>query len=202
MQLYMHWSGMNRAYYLAVNKDDDTLYGERVRCDQARAKALIAKARAIVTAAEPLERLSEKPEYYACKFCPARGPCHEGRLPPATCRSCAHTTPELDGDARWSCAFHKRDLSIAEQRAGCEHHVYIPALVPWPQYDANAGRNCVEYRHGDHVIRNGTPAPDVFASSELYAAQAGGFAILSDPVALRLRSEFSGRIVAGEAPRP
>ena len=50
MQLYMHWSGMERAYYLAVNKDTDDLYGERVHYDKEAATRLVAKAQAVVTA--------------------------------------------------------------------------------------------------------------------------------------------------------
>lgn len=45
MQLYMHWSGMARAFYMAVNKNTDEIYTERVKHDQETAERLIVKAR-------------------------------------------------------------------------------------------------------------------------------------------------------------
>lgn len=201
MQLYMHWSGMERALYLAVCKDDDCIYTERVHYDKAAAEALMVKAETIVGAAEPLERMSEKPEYYACKWCPSRGPCHERRLPPPSCRTCAHATPELDGDARWSCAFHGRDLTLDEQRAGCLHHIYIPALVPAEQVDASAAENWIGYRLPDgRLFCNGTPTDrGVYASGELHQAQGNDFALLFDEHVQQLRKEMGARIDAVES---
>lgn len=200
MQLYMHWSGMERAFYLAVNKDTDELHGERVHYDKAAAEALIAKARAIVTAPEPLERISEKPEFFTCKFCSARAVCHEKRLPRPSCRTCVHATPELDGDARWSCAFHKNDLPIERQRIGCGDHVYIPQLVPLEFKGGNEAGNFAEYMRGDgKVLRNGTGDRDVYTSAELHAAQDAGFFVLDDATFQWLRMNMGGRL---EATRP
>lgn len=194
MQLYMAWSGMERAYYLAVNKDTDELYGERVHYDKEAAERLIAKAHAIVTAPEPLERLNERPEFYICKFCDARRVCHERRLPPPTCRTCVHSTPEMDGDARWSCAFYGRDLTVAEQRMGCPNHVYIPALVPMEFKGGDEAGNYAEYEHQGRTVRNGSGDANVFTSAEFYAAQDGGFEALTNDFAEYLRTNFGARI--------
>lgn len=244
MQFYMHWSGMERAYYLAVNKDNDELYGERVHYDKGAAERLVEKARAIVTAPEPLERIAEKPEYFACKFCPARRPCHEKRIPAPSCRTCCHATPELEplpegqslkwvdhdngrhlglfewgntwvkwvpqdaywlgiaaaleagtGTGRWSCAFHGRDLTLDEQRAGCEHHVYIPALVPMEYLGGDAAGNYAEYKRESDgkVLRNGTGDKGVFTSAELYAAQED-LTVLDDATLAYLRINMGGRL--------
>ena len=207
MQLYMHWSGMKRAYYLAVNKNDDHLHGERVRYCEVDATKLVSHARAIVTADEPLERISEKPEFYLCKWCDHSAVCHEKQLPPANCRTCLHASPELDGDARWSCAKHRVDLTVNEQRAGCASHAYIPALVPWKQTDANSAENWVEYQYdADRRLRNGT-RPTItgevptFASSEIHIAQEGeSINVLFDPIITGLRKVFGGTVVASDGP--
>ncbi len=81
MQIYMHWSQLTRALYLAVNKDNDELYGERVRYDETFAKALETKAERIVYGAAPPEGISTEPAFYKCKFCPASVVCHTNRLP-------------------------------------------------------------------------------------------------------------------------
>ena len=46
----MHHRGLTRALYVAVNKNDDELYAERVKYDAARALSLVAKAERIVAA--------------------------------------------------------------------------------------------------------------------------------------------------------
>jgi hypothetical protein len=199
MQLYMHWTGMERAYYLAVNKDTDELHGERIHYDKAAAERLVEKARAIITAPEPLERISEKPEFFTCKWCNARAVCHEQRIPRPSCRTCVHATPELDGDARWSCAFHKRDLTIEQQRAGCPEHVYIPQLVPLEFRGGNEAGNFAEYaRPGGAALRNGSGDKDVYTSAELYAAQ-DDLTRLDDATLNWLRINMGGRL---ESVRP
>lgn len=198
MQLYMHWSGMRRALYVAENKNTSELYTERVRYDRARAEALVERGRRVVTAGEPLPRLSERPEWFECKWCDHRGPCHEGRLSEVTCRTCCHATPELDGAGRWSCALHTMDLPEHAQRAACVDHVYIPALVPWPLVDGDPVANVVRYRLPDgRTLANGTKATDVFESRELLGAQRGGSVdVLFDPLVGRLRDEFGAHVEA------
>ena len=61
MQVYMHLTDMTRAVYLMVNKNDDSIYTERVHYDKAKALALIEKAQTVIDAPEPLERISEDP---------------------------------------------------------------------------------------------------------------------------------------------
>ena len=166
-QVYMHWSGMTRALYLAVNKDTDELYSERLHYDKAQAEALIEKARRIILADNPPARLSERPDWYVCKWCQFSSICHEGALPKVNCRTCAHATSELDGEARWSCYALKCDLPVAVQRLGseCPKHVFIPALVPWPQADASEAEGWIEYAKPDGTtVRNG---PGGVASADL-----------------------------------
>lgn len=195
----MELAGFERGAILTVNKDTDELHLERIKPDGTGAR-MIAKARAIITAPEPLERLSDKPEFYTCKWCNARAVCHEQRLPRPSCRTCVHATPELDGDARWSCAFHTKDLTIAEQRAGCPDHVFLPALVPLEFKHGDETGNFAEYMRGDgKALRNGTGDRDVYTSAELYAAQDAGFFVLDDATFNWLRINMGGRL---EAARP
>ena len=151
MQLYMYWTGMDRAFYIAVNKNDDTLYGERVRYDQAFALRLIEKARRIISSDTPPTRISEKPEWYVCRFCDFHSVCHDNTLPEVNCRTCVHSTPEMDGDARWSCARWDKNLNAEIQKKGCSEHLYIPDLINFAeQIDAGyQGEYWIEYRMSD-----------------------------------------------------
>lgn len=145
MQVYMHLTGMQRAYYLAVCKDTDEIYGERVRYDMSTATWLVERARRIIEAASPPPRISEDPDYYLCGWCDHREVCHGGQLPEVTCRTCVHATPELDGDRRWSCARWKKNLSLTEQKAGCSEHLFVPATTPWEVVDADPQENSITY---------------------------------------------------------
>lgn len=165
MQTYMHLTGMRRAYYLSVCKDTDEIYGERVRYDAEFAKRLLARARAIITAPEPPARLSLDPGSFLCRWCDHHTTCHERRIPEVSCRTCVHATPETDGDRRWSCAFWQKDLTLKEQMKGCDQHLFIPALMPWPLADANPEDNSISYDSG--VVNGGPDGLDSWTLREV-----------------------------------
>lgn len=144
MQIYMHLTGITRAMYLAVNKDTDDLHVERVEVDPVYAEALLTKAGRIIFAAVPLPRISDDPSWYQCRMCDHAALCHgdaDGSVAAqVNCRTCLHSTP-VDGG--WQCERHQKPLSDADQRTGCDQHLYLPPLVPAVQVDA--GPDWVEY---------------------------------------------------------
>ena len=119
MQLYMGWASLDRAMYLVVNKDTDEIYSERIVFDQREFDRLLARAERIVTATEPAITIGENAEFFSCRFCRFKDQCYNTEAPQVNCRTCAHATPETDGDGRWSCAEHKKDLTVQDQRSGC-----------------------------------------------------------------------------------
>ncbi|MCW2275099.1 hypothetical protein M2321_002682 [Rhodoblastus acidophilus] len=151
MQTYMHEEGLTRALYLAHCKDTDELYAERIEYDGLCALTLLAKAERIITSDRAPERAHEhvtSRAAYACDWCPALRVCHHGGWARRNCRTCLHATPEMDGDGRWSCAYHKCDLTAKDQRAGCAQHIFLPDLVPGEQIDADMDANTVTYLVG------------------------------------------------------
>ena len=166
MQVYMHLTGMERALYLAVNKDTEALYAERVRYDRKNAESILERAERIIRSAVPPQKLNDDPEYYLCRWCPHRALCH-GAAPPSpavpctvSCRNCVHATPEMDTDhGRWSCAKHGKSLADAEQDAACVDHLLIPDLVTFAQVvDAGLSPDgdWTEYQTADgRTFRNG-----------------------------------------------
>jgi len=138
MMIYMHYTGMPRALYLAVNKDTDELYSERVRYDTKQAALLVQRAERIIRAQEPPTRISDRPDFWQCKMCNARDICH-GSVAPApalivpalSCKQCCHATPTMGGvDGRWVCEKHKKALSTSAQENLCEDHLVLPGLLP------------------------------------------------------------------------
>jgi hypothetical protein len=142
VQAYMHCQGLTRALYLAVCKNDDALYAERIPYDPVFAIGLINKAERIVT--------SDRRPACSCPvyFLKAGYGCapNDGLMPQRNCRSCLHSTAHLDGDARWSCARWSRDLTLDEQRVGCPQHLFNPTAVPGEQTDVDFENERITYR--------------------------------------------------------
>src|SRR6185437_4787509 len=106
--------------------------------DFAEASRILGKAWSIIEAKEPPERIADNVEKFPCKFCCHRDRCFGSADPAAplvrcnvTCRSCIHSTPVVDESdlGAWRCEKHQKTLSEAEQEAGCEDHLLIPALL-------------------------------------------------------------------------
>lgn len=154
MQGYMHLRGIDRALYVAVEKDSDELHIERIRYDAAFALRLMAKAERIVHADRAPAKLHEDPASkaaFACGWCPARGLCHGAAVglevwPRLNCRTCLHSSA-VDGG--WHCARFDKPLTLDEQRAGCPAHLFTPDLVPGTQVDADEAAETVTYRLRD-----------------------------------------------------
>jgi len=163
--LYMHYQGLTRGYLTCDSPGSRTTVSCRTEADPVIALKLIDKARRIITASEPPARLKDDPSWYQCQWCQHKAICHERAIPAVNCRTCAHSTPEMDGDGRWTCARFGCDIDTETQRQGaqCPAHVFIPNLLPWRAVDANEEEGWVEYENG---IRNG---PGGFASRELAA---------------------------------
>ena len=146
MQIYMSLTGLTRALYVAVNKDNDDLYIERVELDTAVSTRLLEKAQRVIFAATPLPRISEDPSWYQCRLCDHADVCHGKQAAEINCRTCLHASP-IDGG--WHCARHNKSLTEVNQRTACAHHLYLPPLVPGRQVDA--GEGWVQYEFADGV---------------------------------------------------
>lgn len=208
MQLYMHWTiqlfgedGCRRALYIAVNKDTDALYSERLHYDKTLAEQLVEKARAIITAAEPPQRLSEDQTYYECKFCIHHAVCHGTEAPNVNCRTCAHATPDMErGNACWTCNCGTDNplvtLPEQHQRHGCDKHRYIPVLLAnfAKPVDCIDGNVTYQDRSGGTFI-NGDGG---FSSKEIRSCQdkAALSSMLGDPWVADLRASL-GAVVVG-----
>jgi hypothetical protein len=204
MQIYMKWSidqfgedGCQRALYFVVNKDNDDIYTERLEYDKCEAQAIINKAMAVITAPEPPVGVSTDPTWFECKFCDYQAICHGTDVPAPTCRSCVHATPELDGNAVWSCASHTTVLSEKMQRKGCNDHRFIPILLSKTGHPVDLDQNDnVVYKtpEGKQFV-NGDPDknPDHISSAEIHAC--ADKTALVDEFALDLRKQHNARFV-------
>ena len=155
MQTYCHGTGIDRALYVAVCKDDDRIYTERVRYDRDVAEKAIIRGQRIALADRMPPPISTDPTWFQCRFCPAHAFCHKAELPKhVNCRTCAHATPM--SDSTWRCERHDADnIPEAFQHEGCDDHVIHPDLVPWQMEPSEDGQS-VTWLIGTSRIRNGT----------------------------------------------
>lgn len=144
MQVYMHLTEITRAIYIAVCKDTDALYVERIRVDADAGARHLVKAGRVIYADRPLSRISEDPAWFECRFCDHHDLCHGDGPAARNCRTCLHATAVEGG---WHCARHDRGLSVADQRTACARHLFIPDLVPGEVVAAD--RDFVTYRLAD-----------------------------------------------------
>jgi len=155
MMVYMHLTGMERALYIAANKNDDTLYKERINYNKSEAEVMLNRARDVITSMQPPARISEKPDYYICKhMCSTTQLCFGTKDPIAalpipfkSCRQCCHATPIMDGEnGEWICEKHGRGLSMEDQLKACDDHLILPGLLATHEpTDSGADQDGNEY---------------------------------------------------------
>lgn len=166
MQCYMHGSKIDRALYVAVCKDNDHIYTERVRYDEAAAINLINRGTRITTSDRIPEPLSADPSWYQCKFCPCYDFCFNTHLTKEiNCRTCALSTACVN--STWTCMrYSEAEIPLEAQRTGCECHVLHPDLVPWKVSNSDEDFTAV-YEIEGKIIKNGAPDSHVYSSKEL-----------------------------------
>ena len=119
----MYLSGLRRGLYVALCKDNEQYYIERIAFDASAAAKLGEKIGKIISSTLPPERISDKEDYFACKWCDSVGVCKKGEMPIRTCRSCEHV--ELESEGKWSCGLMKMELTPEAQLKACEHYSVI-----------------------------------------------------------------------------
>lgn len=201
-QMYMKLSGLRKALYWAVSKDDDEIYSEVIEYDEGEAERLMEKAKEIVYSPTALPKLASDPEYFACRYCTFRATCHEGVFPPVSCRTCTHSTP-VEG-RKWRCEKWGEEIPDKQaQLAACEHHVFNPSMVDaYTVLDADEAENSVTYE-GEFDGRKiqfknvgAAQAPDGFTSAELRAMGGNVCSIVSDATVEEVRKKFDASVIS------
>jgi len=189
MQVYMHGTSINRALYLAVCKDDDRIYTERVKYDKKVAEDAIIRGKRIAMSDRMPEPVSADPSWYQCKFCPAHSFCHKAEpTKRINCRTCSHSTAMAD--STWRCERHDADAIPEEfQHEGCVDHILHPDMVPWVMEGSDDGHS-VKWKIGDKWIVNGEGG---YKSSEIIANPE----VMDDPVVLSVKALFPDAEVVG-----
>lgn len=191
MQMYMGLLQLDRALYLAKNKDNEEIYSEWVHFDDLIFDGFMAKAERLIGATEPPEKLSNDPAWYECKWCDFYELCHGQRAAEANCRTCCHASAVEDGS--WHCGLSDKFLKEKDQRKGCDGHLYIPQLIPYAK-PIDGSTNSVTYQKADGTTF--TNGPGHWLSSELAVTV---HTMVGDKVIDEIKEAFPGaKVVASE----
>lgn len=131
MQCYLRKMGLTVALYMAVNKNNDELYGEIVLLDTATADKFLDRGRQIVMLQSAPRKINESSAWYACQWCDFKKNCHFDKVPERNCRTCEFSYPDTDGT--WRCEslhseFAGPPLDKERQHLGCDKYAISTAL--------------------------------------------------------------------------
>jgi hypothetical protein len=205
MQGYMGGLKVERALYLAVNKNTDELYAERVNYDAGTYRTIVRRAERIITAMECPPRLSDRADDWRCKYCSAWALCW-GRgetavpIPCKSCRTCCHATPVVGAPAadtpepRWTCVKHDGNIaSPIEDAAACRHHLLLPSLIVFAE-PADAGTDWIEFANaadGAHWRHGNDQEAGHYTTNELRST---GSAAIGNATVSKAKAALAGRI--------
>lgn len=127
MQVYMLKLDLKAGLYLAVNKNTDELYAQRVKLNKTFAKEQCSRAEFLISEHKLAPPITTDPSWYECKMCPHYGICHDNKTMTVSCRTCAFGVPFNDPkDPTWICGNEESDacgrLSLDQQEHACEHY--------------------------------------------------------------------------------
>ncbi len=108
-QCYMYLTGWKRTLFIAVNKNNDSRYYERIHLLVSVAEEAIRRGEHIIFNETPPLRF----ESFKCNWCSHKPICKERITPQKNCRTCQYCNVENQG--KWSCSEKKRIISLEEQ---------------------------------------------------------------------------------------
>ena len=120
MQISMALSGLTRALYVSVCKDDEQYYVERVKEDTVEQNKLLQKITKLIEARLRPAGISDDASGFGCKFCDMKSVCVKDKEPLRHCRTCTMCVPGQEG--KWVCGLNNHTLTYDEQRKACEHY--------------------------------------------------------------------------------
>ena len=123
-QEYMYYSGLTR-HYLTVSSPGGRDYTScRTDYNKKDADYYVKRAFDIINCNKIPVRLSEKPEFYRCKWCQFQDICHFNKVPEVNCKTCKSFATIEKGE--FYC--NKKACKI-ENIEPCPEHIFNPDLI-------------------------------------------------------------------------
>lgn len=128
-QIYMHQLEMTRHFLTVTTPGGRDIISVRTEFSRKYAESIIAKAQSIIFDNWTIPaRLSDKREFYKCKWCEFQLICHDNHFPLVHCKTCRYSEPVKDGERK--CLAKDTIITADVMHTGCKQHIYNPALMP------------------------------------------------------------------------
>jgi hypothetical protein len=144
--------GIARGAYVVANRDSEELLIERIHLDVEKANRQEARVERLVAAHEAPLKIAENAERPPCRFCRHKALCFETAMPRRHCRTCLHFAFGRDGAGHCMRFDEPRSPQRQQEGVDCPAHLYLPALVPGEQVDADPEAETVTYRMRDGAV--------------------------------------------------
>jgi len=203
-QLYMHYKKLLRHYLTCTSPGGRDYTSVRTEYNKQYALNLIGKAGEIIFDNNYLPaRLSDKREYFKCKWCEFQGICHDNDFPDINCKTCRYLESAENG--KKFCHKIEKEIEQKDLFKPCTVHLYNPALINC-KYEQK--EHCVVYK-----LENGfkfancptTEIPDLeienldeIMTSEDLKAKIKTLDNFSKPVNI-VRKDFSGEVLKDDS---
>lgn len=127
-QIYMYCSHTTRHFLTVETPGGRNYLSVRTEYQKTKAENIIDKAKSIIfdNWSKPA-RISDKPEFYKCKWCDYSNICHDGDFPLVNCKTCRYSEPINDGKRK--CLSKDEIILESNYYSPCKDHVYNPALL-------------------------------------------------------------------------
>ena len=196
---YMGALGLTKCMVVVMNKNNSEIYSEVIEYNAAIWERAQEKAERIICSDVPLKdtqrsekdwRMKNEPDLYKDIY-------YGRRLPESVnCRNCVHSKPLTESNgAVWLCKKRNHALSLDEQRAGCDKHMWIPELVNADHMPERSTEDATAYRVGIIDFYNGVGPEDgeyYYSSAEMRELSKVRFNAEMMIDAEKIRAEFPG----------
>jgi hypothetical protein len=205
-QAYMHFSQTDRHYLTVVSPGGRRYISVRTEYNKAFAENAIEKAKTIIFDNWNIPaKLSDKKEFYKCKWCEYSEVCHDSKVPFVNCKTCRYSEPINNG--RRQCLFKNETLNDSMLLIDtCPNHVFNPALMPAKLIEHQ--QDCCIYRLDNGIQFSNcsiTGFPDmknnldyIYTSQDLYN-KVKFLTNLTDTT-IKVQKEFDGTFVEDKKP--
>jgi len=129
-QVYMHYTDLSRHFLTVSTPGGRDYYSIRTDYNKKDALYYIERAKSIIENNDIPVKLSDKPEYFKCKWCNHQQVCHFNAVPALNCKTCNKL--QYQDNTIFYCTEHKKNIEPAELKNACDNHIYIPDLINLP----------------------------------------------------------------------
>lgn len=164
IQVYMYLFGIERAFFIAENRNNGELFTDRIRLDKNLAEIIIGGFESIIQSnTMPSAKTTSE-----CDSCTYMTLCSKESCANKNCRTCLHSTAVMNGNnGEWLCERYNQNVPKEYQSKGCDNHLFIPCLVSYGECLGVDGDDILYQSENGNHFKNVISGGKGYTSDEL-----------------------------------